>query len=53
MLQVASQEQVCNTVKSQVDQLVSELERMRQTVVKKEKQLQDKLAKVKGRLQTE
>ena len=49
-LQLDSKEQVCVTIKSQVDNLVSELERMQQTVLKKEKSLQDKLAKAKGKL---
>ena len=44
---------MCVTIKSQVDNLVSELERMQSTVLKKDTKIQDKLAKAKGKLQTE
>lgn len=52
-MELQSKEKVCVTIKSQVDNLVSELERMQSTVLKKEKGLQDKLAKSKGKLQNE
>lgn len=41
------------TIKSQVDNLVSELENRQQTVFKKEKTLQDKLVKAKAKMQGE
>lgn len=52
-MELGSKDQVCSTIKGQVDSLVSELERMQQTVVKKEKGTTDKLAKTKGKLLTE
>ena len=38
-MELQAKEKVCNTVKGQVDNLVSELEKMQSSVVKKEKGL--------------
>ena len=52
-LNLDAKEQVCVTIKGQVDNLVKELEHIQNNVLKKEKSKQDRLAQAKGKLQAE